>query len=80
MASLISFSGSSMPRLTGTWMTGLPAKRPRSRTSTSTAKITASAASITAGSSGVEPEEPWVSTANSTPISCAVWASESAAM
>ncbi|MNI50112.1 hypothetical protein D3C73_1047560 [compost metagenome] len=61
--------GSSMPRLTGALMTGLPAKRSLPRTSTSTAKITASAAAITAGSKGFAPEEPWVSTWRSTPIS-----------
>ncbi len=61
-ASRTILSGSSMPRLTGALMTGLPAKRSLPRTSTSTAKITASAAAITAGSSGLAPEDPWVST------------------
>ena len=66
-ASWTILAGSSMPRLTGALMTGLPAKRSLPRTSTSTAKITASAAAMTAGSSGLAPEEPWVSTCRSTP-------------
>ena len=45
-ASRIIWSGCSMPRLTPERITGLPAKRPGSRTSTSVAKITASALSI----------------------------------
>ncbi len=45
-ASRIIWSGCSIPRLTPERTTGLPAKRPGSRTSTSVAKITASALSI----------------------------------
>ena len=44
------------------------------------AKMTASAAAITAGSSGLAPEEPWVSTCRSTPASWAAATRESAAM
>ncbi len=47
IASAISWSGCSMPRLTPERTTGLPAKRPGSRTSTSVAKMTASAFAIT---------------------------------
>jgi hypothetical protein len=42
-----------MPRLTLARTTGLPAKRCGSRTSTSTAKMTASAASMIFGSSAL---------------------------
>ena len=70
-ASSIMTFGSSMPRLTGEATKGLPANRARSRTSTSVAKITASAAAIVAGSSLVKPAEPWVSTWRSTPMSSA---------
>ena len=60
-----------MARLVPLWTTGLPANRPWSRTPTSTAKMTASAARMTAGSSGVAPEEPCVSTWTSTPAAFA---------
>ena len=50
-----------MARLTPEDTSGLPANRYRSRTPTSTAKIAADAAAMTAGSSGLEPAEPWVS-------------------
>ena len=53
---------SEMPFLTPTSTRGLPAKRPASLTGRSWAKITASAAAISAALSGVEPAEPWVST------------------
>jgi hypothetical protein len=69
-----------MGRLTPEETTGLPAKRPRSRTPTSTAKITASAAAIVSRESGVEPAEPWVSTSMSTPARSAAPCSASAAM
>ena len=72
--------GSSIPRFTAEAMYGRPAKRLRSRTSTSVAKITASARAITCGSRRVAPEEPCVSTCRSTPISCAVLVNASAAM
>ncbi len=69
-----------MPRFTGACTTGLPAKRPRSRTSTSLAKITASARRMRSGSSGVMPAEPCVSTCRSTPSFFAAFVSASAAM
>ena len=69
-----------MGRFTPEDTTGLPANRPRSRTPTSTAKITASAPAMVAGVSGVEPAEPWVSTWMSTPARSAAASSASAAM
>ena len=50
-----------MARLTPDATVGLPANRALSRTSTSLAKMTASAAAITAGSSFWKPPDPWVS-------------------
>ena len=50
------------------------------RTSTSAAKITASAESMMDWSSGSEPAEPWVSTCISSPASAAACSSASAAM
>ena len=79
-ASAIIASPSSIGRLTPEETTGLPANRPRSRTPTSTAKITAAALAITSGSSGVEPAEPWVSTWMSTPARAAAASRASAAM
>ena len=61
-ASAIIASASSIGRLTPEETTGLPAKRPRSRTPTSTAKMTASAVAIVSWESGDEPADPWVST------------------
>ena len=69
-----------MGRFTPELTIGLPAKRARSRTPTSTAKITAPAAAIVAGESGVEPAEPWVSTWSSTPARSAAASRASAAM
>ena len=69
-----------MGRLTPEETTGLPANRPRSRTPTSTAKMTADAAAMVAGESGLEPAEPWVSTAIGTPALAAAASSASAAM
>ena len=60
--------------------TGFPANRPRSRTPTSTAKMTAPAAAMVAGGSGFEPAEPCVSTAIETPARAAAASSASAAM
>jgi hypothetical protein len=73
-------SGSLMARLVPDCTTGMPANRSWSRTPTSTAKITASAARMTAGSSGVAPDEPCVSTCTSTPAAFAAAVSLSAAM
>ena len=76
--SAIILSGSSTPRLTGPDTSGLPAKRLRSRTSTSTANTTASARAMRAGSRGSTCEEPCVSTTISAPARWAaatsVWA------
>lgn len=47
-----------MARYTPEAMTGLPAKRCRSLTPTSVAKMTTSAAAMVARSSGVLPEDP----------------------
>ncbi len=69
-----------MGRLTPEETTGLPAKRPRSRTPTSTAKITAAALAMVSWDNGVEPAEPWVSTWMSTPARSAAASSASAAM
>ncbi len=69
-----------MPAFTPTSTSGLPRKRPFSRTSTSCAQMTASAAAITAGSSFVKPADPWVSTVISTPWSRPAAARDSAAM
>ena len=69
-----------MARFTPEAITGLPAKRCRSLTPTSVAKITASAAAMVSGSSGLLPEEPWVSTVSATPARCAASLSASAAM
>ena len=71
---------SEMPFLTPTSTVGLPAKRPASLTGRSWAKITASAAAITSGLSGVEPAEPWVSTCISWPAAFAAFSRPSAAM
>jgi hypothetical protein len=73
-------SGSFIARLVPDWTSGLPANRPWSRTPTSTAKMAASAARITAGSSGVVPDEPCVSTCTSTPSAWPAAESLSAAM
>ena len=69
-----------MGRFTLDETTGLPAKRPRSRTPTSTAKMTADAAAMVSGGSGFAPAEPWVSTAIGTPALAAAASSASAAM
>ena len=79
-ASAIIASPSPIGRFTPEETSGLPAKRPRSRTPTSTAKITASAAAMVAAGSGVEPADPWVSTAMSTPAFSAAASRASAAM
>ena len=73
-------SPSSIGRLTPDETTGLPAKRPRSRTPTSTAKMTASAAAMVSRGSGLEPAEPCVSTWIATPALAAAASSASAAM
>ncbi len=72
--------GSLMARFTPDSMTGRPANRSRSRTPTSVAKITAAADLMTSPGIGSTPPEPCVSTRMSTPISFAVFDSESAAM
>ncbi len=69
-----------MARFTPEATIGLPANRARSLTPTSVAKMTASAAAIVAGDSGVDPAEPWVSTAISTPARWAAASRDSAAM
>ncbi len=66
--------------LTPTSTVGLPANRSLPWTSRSAAKITPSAAAITAGSSGDEPAAPWVSTTHSWPAAAAACSSASAAM
>ena len=71
---------SEMPFLTPTSTIGLPANRPASLTGRSWAKITASAAAISAALSGVVPAEPWVSTFMSWPAALAAFSSASAAM
>ena len=81
MASSIITPGSLMARLTPDSMTGLPAKRSRSRTPTSVAKMTASAAAMVSGETEVLFDEPWVSTVSSTSLrSSAVCVNASAAM
>ncbi len=69
-----------MPAFTPMSTVGLPAKRSFSRTGTSWAKITPSAAAMTSGSSRVKPAEPCVSTVTSTPASRPAFSSDSAAM
>ncbi len=69
-----------MPFLTPTSTIGLPAKRPASLTGRSWAKMTASAAAISAALSGVEPAEPWVSTFIVWPAAFAAFSRPSAAM
>ncbi|MGC0410214.1 hypothetical protein RKD31_003457 [Streptomyces sp. SAI-163] len=69
-----------MAALTPVSTVGFPAKRSFSRTATSWARITPSAAAITAGSSRVKPAEPWVSTTTSTPSSRPAFSRDSAAM
>ena len=69
-----------MARFTPDATTGLPAKRFRSRTPTSAAKIAASAAAMVSALSGCEPAEPCVSTWMSTPARAAAASSASAAM
>ena len=69
-----------MPAFTPTSTVGLPANRSLSRTGTSWAKITPSAAAMTAGSSRVNPAEPCVSTTSSTPAARPAFSSDSAAM
>ena len=69
-----------LARLTPDAITGLPAKRWRSLTPTSVAKMTASAPAIVAAVSGVLPEDPWVSTVICTPARSAASFSASAAM
>ena len=59
---------------------GLPANRERSRTPTSTAKMTALARAMVSCGSGEAPAEPWVSTAIGTPAFAAAASSASAAM
>ena len=73
-------SASSMGRLTPELTIGLPAKRLRSRTPTSTAKMTAAAWAMVSWDSGVLPAEPWVSTSMATPARAAAASSASAAM
>ena len=58
MASAIIVSGSLIARLTPEAITGLPAKRCRSLTPTSVAKMTASAPAIVSAETAVLPEEP----------------------
>ncbi len=60
-ASAIIAGASLIARFTPEESVGFPANRALSRTSTSLAKITPSAAAITAGSSFLNPPEPWVS-------------------
>ncbi len=79
-ASAIMASASPIGRFTPDETTGLPANRPRSRTPTSTAKMTAAALAMVSGESGVEPAEPWVSTWRETPAFSAAASSASAAM
>ncbi|MDQ1103163.1 hypothetical protein QE405_000447 [Nocardioides zeae] len=79
-ASAIMASASSIGRLTEERTSGLPAKRPWSRTPTSTAKIAASAAAMTEEASGVEPAEPCVSTWMVMPARAAAASRASAAM
>ena len=69
-----------MGRLTPELTIGFPPNRDRSRTPTSTAKITAPAWEMVAGGSGVEPADPWVSTCSSTPARSAAASRASAAM
>ena len=69
-----------MPFLTPTSTVGLPAKRPASLTGRSWAKITASAAAISAAVSGFEPAEPCVSTFIVWPAALAAASRPSAAM
>ncbi len=61
-ASSMRAGASEMPFFTPTSTIGLPANRPASLTGRSWAKITASAAAISAALRGVVPAEPWVST------------------
>ena len=79
-ASAIIVSGSLIARLTPEAITGLPAKRWRSLTPTSVAKMTASASAIVSALTGVLPEDPWVSTMSRTPARSAAIFSASAAM
>ncbi len=69
-----------MARFTPEATSGLPAKRYRSRTPTSTAKMAADASAMVSCGSGVEPADPWVSTAMSTPARAAAASRASAAM
>ena len=73
-------SGSLIARLTPEAITGLPAKRCRSLTPTSVAKMTASAPAMVAALNGVLPEEPWVSMVRFTPARSAANFRASAAM
>ena len=79
-ASRIIPSESSMARFTPEATIGFPAKRARSLTPTSVAKMTASAPEIVAPASGLDPAEPWVSTSIATPARAAAASSASAAM
>ncbi len=79
-ASAIIASASSIGRFTPEETIGLPPKRERSRTPTSTAKITAPAAAMVSGASGVEPADPCVSTWIWTPARSAAASRASAAM
>lgn len=79
-ASAMSSAGRLIPAFTPASTTGLPPNRAFSRTSTSCAQMTASAAAITAGSSRSKPADPWVSTSRTTPWARAAASSDSAAM
>jgi len=79
-ASETSFAGSLMARFTLPSMTGRPAKRSRSRTGTSAAKIAASARAMTAGSSHSILPDPWGSTISSMPADLPACSRPSAAM
>ena len=73
-------SASSIGRFTLELTIGLPANLLRSRTPTSTAKITAPAWEMVSYAKGVLPAEPWVSTAMATPARAAAASRASAAM
>jgi len=79
-ASATSLPGSLMARFTLPSMTGRPAKRSRSRTGTSAAKMAASARAMTAGSSHSILPEPWGSTIISMPADLPACSRPSAAM
>lgn len=80
LASAISAAGRLIPALTPVSTMGLPSNRAFSRTSTSCARMTASAAVMSAGSSLSNPAESCVSTSSTTPSARAAAASDSAAM